>query len=252
MAMSATPPFRYEAIFETVLREEQPYQRWQKFAAALADIGCDQINYGFLDLETAARMDARCDPALSTMAGDWLAHYVDRRYDLVDHVLAHVRAGNHAPMRWNNAPTRGTHSHIAFGEAREAGLRSGILVPLAGPRGSSLPGAAIMIGSSARETEFSRMFAGRLPALVSLAHLFHAGAVGELLRRHDNAASLSGRERDVLQFIARGERIDQVAHRLSLARVTVELHLRNARRKLRCRTVAEAVARAMLYGEIQP
>lgn len=248
--MGTGSSFRYEAIFETLILEEHPYQRWQTFTAALADIGCDQINYGFLDLETAARMDARCDPSLSTMSGDWISYYVDKRFDLVDHALAHVRAGNHAPMRWNTPPARGTHSHLAFEEAREAGLKSGILVPLAGPHRSNLPGAAIMIGSSASETDFQKMFASRLPELVSLAHLFHAGAVGELLRLRDNVPKLSARERDVLQFIARGERIDQVAHRLALARVTVELHLRNCRKKLRCRTIAEAVARAMLYGEI--
>jgi DNA-binding CsgD family transcriptional regulator len=242
----------YESIFQAILIEERPVPRWQKFAAAMAEIGCDQINYGFLDLETAARMDARCDPALSTMTADWIGYYVDNRFDLVDHALAHVRAGNHVPMHWTDAPDRGTQSHRAFEEASEAGLKSGVLVPLAGPRASKLPGAAIMIGSSVRDPEFKSMLGQHLPELISLAHLFHAGAVGELVRRHDKATSLSVRERDVLQFIARGERVDQVAHRLALARVTVEFHLRNARKKLHSKTVSEAVARALLYGEISP
>jgi LuxR family transcriptional regulator, quorum-sensing system regulator LasR len=252
MTKKPSSSLTYESIFQTILVEERPAPRWQKFAAAMADIGCDQINYGFLDLETAARMDARCDPALSTMTPDWIAYYVDKRFDLVDHALAHVRAGNHVPMHWTDAPTSGTRSHTAFEEACEAGLKSGILVPLAGPRASKLPGAAIMIGSSVRDPEFQSMLSQRLPELISLAHLFHAGAVGELVRRHDKAASLSVRERDVLQFIARGDRVDQVAHRLALARVTVEFHLRNARKKLHSRTVSEAVARALLYGEISP
>jgi DNA-binding CsgD family transcriptional regulator len=252
--MVGKPPssLTYENIFQTILGEERPALRWQKFAAAMADIGCDQINYGFLDLETAARMDARCDPALTTMTRDWIGYYVDKRFDLVDHALAHVRAGHYVPMNWTDAPAGGTRSHTAFEEACEAGLKSGVLVPLAGPRASNLPGAAIMIGSSVRDPEFQNMLGQHLPELISLAHLFHAGAVGELVRRHDNAASLSVRERDVLQFVARGERVDQVAHRLALARVTVEFHLRNARKKLHSRTISEAVARALLYGEISP
>ena len=252
MAVRATGSLGCSEVFEAILVEEHPLQRWRKFTAALANIGCDQINYGFLDIETAARMDARCDPHLSTMTSDWIDHYVDQRFDLVDHALAHVRAGNYTPMQWTDAPSRGTRSFAAFKEAQDAGLKSGILVPLAGPFASNLPGAAIMVGSSASEEEFRKMFNQSLPELISLAHLFHAGAVGELVRRHDNATSLSVRERDVLQFLARGDRIDQVAYRLTLARVTVELHLRNARKKLRCKTVAEAVARAMLYGEIRP
>lgn len=60
------------------------------------------------------------------------------------------------------------------------------------------------------------------------------------------------RERDTLAFIADGRRIDRIAELMGLARVTVELHLRGARRKLKARTLPEAVAKAIYFGELKP
>jgi DNA-binding CsgD family transcriptional regulator len=248
--MYATRSLQYESIFSEILAEPLPLVRWQKFVNALADIGFDQINYGFLDVATAHRMEARCDPALTTMRADWIRHYGEQRYDLSDHVLAHVRDGKFVPKRWNEAPASGTRAFKAYEEACEAGLKSGLLIPLAGPLASNLPGAAIMVGSSLSEREFSRIMKRGGNELLSLCHLFHAGAVGELIRRRDQTQNLSPRERDILQFAARGLRIDEIADRVGLARVTVELHLRNVRKKLNCRTLAEAVARGMLYGDV--
>lgn len=59
---------------------------------------------------------------------------------------------------------------------------------------------------------------------------------------------LSRREREVLQFLAAGLRPDAIAERLRIARVTVDLHLTRARRKLRARTPAEAIATAIRSG----
>lgn len=60
--------------------------------------------------------------------------------------------------------------------------------------------------------------------------------------------TLSRREREVLQFLAAGLRPDAIADRLRIARVTVDLHISRARRKLHARTPAEAIATAMRSG----
>lgn len=56
---------------------------------------------------------------------------------------------------------------------------------------------------------------------------------------------LSSRERECLSWIARGERPKTIAHRLGLKRVTVDMHLRNARSKLDAQTREHAVAIAV-------
>lgn len=68
-------------------------------------------------------------------------------------------------------------------------------------------------------------------------------------RRHRlGVHALSRREREVLQFLAAGLRPDAIADRLRIARVTVDLHITRARRKLQARTPAEAVATAIRSG----
>jgi DNA-binding CsgD family transcriptional regulator len=62
---------------------------------------------------------------------------------------------------------------------------------------------------------------------------------------------LSPRERDCLLWLASGLRTREIAARMGLARVTVDLHLRNARRKLGAATLPQAVAKAVLDRQIR-
>lgn len=71
------------------------------------------------------------------------------------------------------------------------------------------------------------------------------------LTTEPDECTLSPRERECLLRLAQGERVDRIAERLGLSTVTVELHLRNARRKLGARTSPEAVAKAVLRRWIE-
>lgn len=66
------------------------------------------------------------------------------------------------------------------------------------------------------------------------------------------ADSLTPREKECLLWISRGERNDQIAHRLNVTRATIDFHLGNVRRKLNARTRAQAVAVAIQGGLIKP
>lgn len=59
------------------------------------------------------------------------------------------------------------------------------------------------------------------------------------------ARPISRRERECLYWLAHGERPQAIAHRLGLKRVTVDMHLRNARLKLEAATREHAVAIAV-------
>lgn len=61
---------------------------------------------------------------------------------------------------------------------------------------------------------------------------------------------LTLREIEVLSLLANGMRTDQIAHRIGLARGTVEFHIRNARVKLQAHTREQAIARAIVTGKI--
>jgi PAS domain S-box-containing protein len=65
-------------------------------------------------------------------------------------------------------------------------------------------------------------------------------------------SSLSPRQREVLELVADGKTSTDIAERLVVSPETVRTHLRNARLKLGASTKAQAVAIAMVRGEIKP
>ncbi|NBW09102.1 MAG: LuxR family transcriptional regulator [Caulobacteraceae bacterium] len=235
--------------FAGLLSERDPDRRWSVLTRGLARMGLDQVNYAFLDMATYDRMEARGDPAMSTMRSDWIEYYTERMYDMHDPLVGHVRAARYDPVIFETTTHYGPSQIL--NEADEAGLAGGILIPLPGAPGTLGPGAGIVMGSGMDPAECRRLLEEHGPRLVSLAHLFHAGAVGEMMRRRYGAAKLTARERDCLQAVARGQRVSGIAHHLALAEVTVSLHLKNARYKLGARSLPEAVARALLFQQIE-
>lgn len=240
------------SVFDVLVQETSPAGRWRILTTSLAKIGLTEINYAFLDLATASRMEARGDPGMSTMRPDWIARYSERKYDMRDDAVAHVRDGKIEPMLWTQERIPFMKAGPQNYEVVEAGLRSGLAIPLAGPFGTGLPGAGIMLGSGFSEAEFLKLIGPNFLALNALAHLFHAGSVGELVRLRHKVPPLTVRERDCLRMAAIGSRNDEIGHKLGIATVTVEHHLRAARRKLGAKTTSEALARAMLYQQIDP
>ena len=63
---------------------------------------------------------------------------------------------------------------------------------------------------------------------------------------------LSPRECDVLLWLAKGLRSQRIAERLGIARVTVDMHMSNARKKLKATTREHALAKAIQKGLIDP
>ena len=62
--------------------------------------------------------------------------------------------------------------------------------------------------------------------------------------------ALTRRQRQVLQSAADGFRREETAHVLGVRDDTVKHHLEAARRRLRARTTAQAVATAIAQGQI--
>ena len=64
--------------------------------------------------------------------------------------------------------------------------------------------------------------------------------------------TLSDRERQCLEEVARGKRVQAISEKLDIAPVTVELHLKNSRIKLGASTLPQAVAIAIQRKLISP
>ncbi len=227
-------------------------QRWAGLVRRLRNLGIDQVNYAVLDLQNGSREDAGVIQ-YSSMDPTWIGYYLDKRMDLHDPHVRFVRERGFNPYRFSAEmgellDDRREASVIA--QAAEAGLRSQLSVVFPDLLGNRDPIGGMTLGSRLPEREFARQFAGQEMALLTIGTLFHERSLGEVRRRQHGAKPLTPRERDCLTWLARGDRTARIAERLGIAEATAELHLRNARRKLKARTAAQAVARALLFGEI--
>jgi len=217
---------------------------WNTLLSMLDQVGLDRVNYTFVTANDDAVL-----PSRSTMAEDWLKDYAARRLDRIDPLVGYTLAGGIAPLMFDAEAQR--HESAAAASVCEAGMRAGLFVPLPRLFGTG-PAAGLVMGSSLDQGESLRLMVEHGAKVVAAAHLFHAHAAGDVMREKLGATRLSGRQRDCLQAVARGERTSAIAYRLDLSEPTVALHLKNARARLNARSLPEAVARARLFGEIEP
>ena len=61
---------------------------------------------------------------------------------------------------------------------------------------------------------------------------------------------LTGREKEVLQFLALGVRPDRIAFEMDLSLPTIHMHIQKARKRLNAKTREHAVALAIVGGHI--
>ncbi|MBK9010497.1 LuxR family transcriptional regulator [Novosphingobium sp.] len=226
--------------------------RWSGLVTQLRDLGIDQVNYAVLDLQTGTREEAGVIQ-YSSMDPTWIGHYLDRRLDLHDPHVRFVRERGFNPYRFSaemGERLEDRREADVIAQAAEAGLRSQISVVFPDLLGNPDPIGGMTLGSSLPEDEFVRRFAGQEMALLTIGTMFHERSLGEVRGNQHGAKALTPRERDCLTLLAQGKRTARIAERLKIADSTVELHLRNARRKLKAKTAAQAVARALLFGEI--
>lgn len=135
-------------------------------------------------------------------------------------------------------------------ELNSAGIKSALTIPVH----SSFAGnwGVIHFGCDLTAGEFRKLMAahGAAAILMSVHAYNHIRELKNLDSHSDGV--LTPRERECLLWIAKGERNDSIAHRLKVARATVDFHISNARRKLNTRTREQAIAIAVKQGLITP
>jgi PAS domain S-box-containing protein len=109
----------------------------------------------------------------------------------------------------------------------------------------------LMPDGSVRRTMYSSI-ANVTPGRHLTVYLLEDGDQRADNGRRKAASSLSPRQREVLELVADGKTSTDIADRLVVSPETVRTHLRNARLKLGASTKAQAVAIAMVRGEIKP
>ncbi len=225
---------------------------WQIICEAYNAYGIDHLIYIYM------RPSAPHDKGLvcSNLPKWWKDYYVEEKlarddpfFKICD-TFAPTRTG---PAYIDDNAPRLTKEEIRFiREAGETGFEAGIASPVR----LQCPGhfGGWNLGSTMKRPVFEKHlgeYCERLQLMGFIAHevLQQKAYLGIDTDLHE---ALSERERECLLWLARGLRNREIADRLNIAIVTVDLHLKRARTKLGAATRDEALAKAVVSGEIVP
>lgn len=225
---------------------------WDTICEAYSAYGIDHLIYIYM------RPTAPHDNGLvlSNLPEWWKDYYVDEklaRHDPFFKICDTFSPTRTGPAYIDDNAHRLTKEEIRFiREGGEAGFESGICSPvrLQGPEHFG----GWNLGSSMKRPDFEKQLresCERLQLMGFIAHE-HLQQLANSARSGIAHETLSSRERECLLWLARGLRNREIADRLNIAAVTVELHLKHARSKLGAATREEALAKAIVSGQIVP
>lgn len=200
----------------------------------------------------------RLDQHLSDSYPDgWLESLYAR--DLVSHHngMRHVESGSLDPYLYGYALDKDAealtreHKLIEVEAFDYFQRRSAVLMPL--KDGVSGETGFVAIGFGDDPAAFAERLRQQGDALQLAANLAfaHSGRF-DSAQPDASGSPLTRRELDVLSYLAAGYRTGRIADQLGLSEVTVNLHITNARIKLKALTRAQAVAIAVIRGWVKP
>lgn len=213
---------------------------------ASSDLGFDRFAYFALTGHERYETGNNPAPAVAhNFPSSWMDRYFSREYQTIDPIVLYAPEIER-PFLWDSLDGQyklDRAQRAVMREAGEAGLKDGAAVPLHGPRGSvCLVTFAASDGHPDPAAELTR--------LDVVATQFHAAysAVGRDDTVSGGAAVLSIRERQCLQWVARGKSSWDIGVLLKISENTVNFHLKNALHKLDANTRTLAVVKAIRYG----
>jgi LuxR family transcriptional regulator, activator of conjugal transfer of Ti plasmids len=187
---------------------------------------------------------------VTSYPGAWVQHYVDRRYDQIDPVLAHAR-NSVMPFLWGDltgGPCTSRDHPQLFDEARQFGIICGFSVPIHDSRG----GVTSLTFAADRKPELLARTVDVHHHILHLAALyFDLHAERKLGAAIDSGGRISRPELVSLQWIAWGKSMREIGESLGISRADVASHLSAARRKLGAATLSQAVAVAFKHKLIE-
>lgn len=219
---------RLDDFLDLVIGETDPDRLWTASTCWLAAEGFDKVIH--------VTGGAGAPVAKTTLGAAFESHYRDRRFDRHDpfgkYCLTAPGSVATGADHLGDYPYLGDQEREVIRSAGDAGFRAGFSSVV---RRDARGWEAWNVGSSLarRDVEAIRRQHGRDIRLALLAVRGRLGGPAVPI--------LSARERQCLALIGDGLRIKSIARELGLAEVTVELHLRNARRKLGAKTRDQAV-----------
>lgn len=220
---------------------------------ALAQYHIRLVKYGFGSASEITRKSGR-PVFLTNFSDEW--EELAKRENMRSPDLVLIHCVRHTTPIWfselrealfGDNPSRDRLAR--YQAAIDAGMGNGFCVPLNAQKPVFAAGV-VMIGDPKLENaEFEARLRPCLLPITEILRTFHSAVdhrelyLGEL--------NLTQREQETLRLTALGMRVSQIAYELSISARTVEKFIASARKKLRCETLAESVAKAQALGLLE-
>ncbi|MDB6181061.1 helix-turn-helix transcriptional regulator [Paracoccus fistulariae] len=227
---------------------------WQQLCTDLASFGFTRMLYGRKADASAENFFELWDTLiLSTLGPEIEAFFVNDRGYATTKTVSWV-VDNAGPLSWGHAQEMHRLGRLTPAESRmhlaarafglHAGYNFGMPIRPCGLRS----GFAIWCHGAQEQTVADEAWATAHDQIIPRLYAFDIAA--SRYRYTPKGQELTQRERDVLQFAAKGKTILEIAQVLELHRRTVEDAMSRARDKLEVATTLQAVLRAEQQGQL--
>ena len=181
---------------------------------------------------------------------DWMARYLEARFDNFDPVL-HGACANFDPIDWSELDWEGANKQLIREEAADFGVgNQGYTIPIRGPNGQF---AIFTINKRCDATTWQRLLGGCRNDIILLAHFTHQRMLQLAGLEHAHAnRPLSVRERDAMRLISHGLSRGKASEKLGISENTFRVYVDSARHKLGALNIPHAIALAAHRGLIPP
>jgi LuxR family transcriptional regulator, activator of conjugal transfer of Ti plasmids len=222
------------------------------FAAALERLGVQYYTYHIVRATTAP---GRLPYILGNYPERWVQHYFSEGY-LDDDPVVGEALRRQLPFSWSSIvkpEDLSQRQRRLMDEARDAEISDGMTIPLLG---HGVENAAVSLVAPGDAKEAADFLHHHRHLLHLMALYFHSKAGTALLEASLTAKStrrrsiLTPREREVLEWVARGKSAWEIASILEISEKSVEFHVDGVKRKLQVFNRTHAVVKAMVMGLI--
>ncbi|KRQ89860.1 autoinducer binding domain-containing protein [Bradyrhizobium valentinum] len=238
------------SFIECAKRTRSTKALFDLLVSCASEEGFSEVAYGALTFAEPPRLPEYLPPAVTVnFPPDWCHRYFERNYRVIDPVVRRTPMLP-GPFLWDELAKQyqlQSGEQRVLDEAREAGLKHGMSVPLFGALGRV---SVVSFASPFDDADPQY----RMSHLNTLAWHFHI-AFAEIARPSDSSCDrkliLSKREKDCLRWVAEGKSSWEIGKILKVSDNTVNFHIRNVMRKLGTTNRTQAIVKAIRLNLIE-
>jgi len=183
---------------------------------------------------------------------DWLSYYGERDLFTNDYAAFHCREKNN-PILWSAMFEKIDNGSInerfktTADATRNWDYGNGLSIPI--PHfGSSSAALSVVAKNDFSSNEADRVFMEHEDDLILIANIFHANV--DLFAMSSRHYDISDREIEMLKWLSEGYSVKQISHKTCRSVHTINKQIQSAKKRLKCATTSQAVARAVILNII--